>query len=33
MLLGMVSGMDVGEARGNVHSFACEGYVKGKQTR
>ena len=33
MFQGMLSGMDLGAVGGNVHSFACEGCVKGKQTR
>jgi hypothetical protein len=33
MLQTMVSGMDMGAAQGDVHSFACEGCVEGKQAR
>ena len=29
----MVSGMDLEAAQGDVHSFTCEGCVKGKQAR
>ena len=33
MLQSMVSEMDVGAAQGDVHSFACERCVEGKQAR
>ena len=33
MLQSMVSGMDVGAAQDDVHSFACEECVEGKQAR